>query len=632
MAHDWYRFFGASQCLSSRRGRGTGEDLELMTHDASDGPILTVRNITDGRSRSVLGDYGSARNAILTADGKSILNLLDDNGSEMGHVWTFAVDGSSATDLTPGLQPYTLRGIDTAREGTAAVLVAAATDGFSLWLVDTAGKQSARRLFTSQAEAWNGLISADGRWACLDTTDHNPGMRRFAVTVVPTRDSSPEPQTRTLSDGPEGPVRGIRFSPVPADDRILVATERSGFIRPCIWNFIDGSRSDLDAQHVDGDLVPLDWSDDAAHVLLVHVDQGVHHVLEWDTTTGQLQAVQHATGAFFEPDIASAHLNYWASHYGADGNIRLLHQRFDTPLSILRVDRASGAITSVWSPDVVHPGIPLTSHTIRSLDGTAVQMWAARPKETDGPVPVFLSVHGGPQLVTVDRYTPEAQAWLHSGFAYAAVNYRGSQTFGRRYREGFWQAIGERELEDIAACVEWLVNEGIADKDKIFISGASYGGFLSLLALGRLPGVFAGAMAFVPMADWVTGYEDMNPALRGAWRSFFHGGPEDIGDVYQRASPITYVQHVRAPAWIKTGTHDTRTPPRQVYAYAKALEDAGGDVTLEWFSGGHETTSRKAELADQERMMELAAKAIRGEPWAQAHVTPPPPGSVCTDH
>ncbi|MFJ3492031.1 alpha/beta hydrolase family protein [Streptomyces sp. NPDC086091] len=628
MTSDWQRFFDARQCVSSRRGRGTGDDLELLAHDGPDGAYLTVWDVARDTERPVEGAYGDARNAVLSADGRAVLNLLDDNGSEMGHLWSLPVDGTPGTDLTPDLPPYTLRGIDVARTGARAVVSAVAEDGFTLWLIATDGTAPPRRLFHSTAEAWNSRISADRRWASVDTTDHNPGLRRFAATVLDTTADSPADTARTLSDGPEAPVRGIRFSPVTGDDRLLVSTERTGHQRPCVWSFTDGTRTDLDADHLDGDIVPLDWSDDASHVLLVHVDHGVHRVLEWEPGTGRLHAVDHPAGAFFEADIADAHPDYWASHYGADGLPRLLHQRFDLPLTVLRADRATGTVTPVRTPALRPAGVALTSYTVRSVDGTPVQLWAGRPPGTDGPAPTLLSVHGGPQLVTVDRYTPEAQAWLAEGFAYAAVNYRGSQTFGRRFREGFWHAIGDRELEDIEASVRWLVHEGIADPDRILISGASYGGYLSLLSLGRLPDLFAGALAFVPMADWSAAYADMNPALRSAWRAFFHAGPDDDPEAFRRASPITYVDQVRAPVWISTGTHDTRTPPRQVHLYAQALEKAGGDVTVEWFSGGHETSSRTAELADQQRMLDLAARAVRGEPWSEGPVTAPPAGAI----
>ena len=122
---------------------------------------------------------------------------------------------------------------------------------------------------------------------------------------------------------------------------------------------------------------------------------------------------------------------------------------------------------------------------VPSADGTPVQLWWAAPEGT--PRGTVLEVHGGPNLVTPDRYAPDAQAWLAEGYAYASLNYRGSVTFGRAFREGFWGVAGDREIEDIAAAIGFLRDAGLADPASTFITGASYGGHLSLLAAGRLP-------------------------------------------------------------------------------------------------------------------------------------------------
>ncbi|GGO93153.1 peptide hydrolase [Wenjunlia tyrosinilytica] len=609
-----------------------------MVLDGPDGETLAVWDTTEAAPVPLPGDFGDPKEAVLTADGACVLGLRDDNGSEMGHVWAApAGAGAGAVDLTPGLPPYTLRGIDVGRYGSRAVITAVADDGFTLWLVDSGGNEQPRRLFTSRNEAWNGLISATGELACIDTTEHNPGFRRFAVTVV---DTGTGRVVASLSDGPEAPVRAVRFSPVAGDGRLLAATERTGYARPCVWNPADGTRIDADAPGLDGDLVPLDWSDDASRVLLVHVDAGVHQVMELDLATGGLSRIEHPPGAFFEPDVAAAHLYSWASHYAADGRIRLLHQRFDQPLTVLHVDQRTGEARPGWQPRDVGPGTAVVSRTVRSADGTAVQLWVGRPPGADRPTPLVLYLHGGPQMATVDRYNPEAQAWLASGTAYAALNYRGSVTFGRAFREGFFGTVGAREVEDIEAAVGWLVAEGIADKENVFVTGPSYGGFLSLLAVGRLPDLFAGAFAFVPMADWVSAHEDMNPALRTACRSFFRASLEEDPGRYVRASPISYVGQVRSPVWIRHATHDTRTPPSQAHSYALALERAGGDVVLDWFSGGHETSSRDMAIGDQQRMMDLVQSALRGERWSRSRVRPPDPDPdsapdrdpACRDH
>ncbi|MFD0647705.1 alpha/beta hydrolase family protein [Streptomyces malaysiensis subsp. malaysiensis] len=291
---------------------------------------------------------------------------------------------------------------------------------------------------------------------------------------------------------------------------------------------------------------------------------------------------------------------------------------FRLPLRVLNGDGPENLPGPEVFPRQDLDGVRCRSAAVRSADGTSLQLWWARPRGVEEPAPLVLHLHGGPNLVTVDRYDPAAQAWLDNGVAYASLNYRGSVTFGRRFREGFMPHIGDRELEDIEAAVRWLVAEGVADPGKVFITGASYGGFLSLLAVGRLPGLFAGALAHVPMADWLAGYEDMNPALRAACSSFFGARPQDDVERFVRASPITYVADVVAPVWINQGTHDTRTAPNQVRGYVEALRAAGGNVVVDWYSGGHETSGRAKALSEQNMMLGLVRAALRRQPWDQA--------------
>ncbi|MEO3862851.1 prolyl oligopeptidase family serine peptidase [Acrocarpospora sp. B8E8] len=548
-------------------------------------------------------------NPLPAADGSSVLVLHDEDGGEVGHLWSYPADGKPV-DLTPELPPYTLRGIDVARDGSAIVISTVTDEGFTLYhLADGA----AHRLFRSRNEAWNSRISADGALASIDTTDHNPGIRRFAVTVLDTSDGA---VLASVSDGPLAPVRGVRFSPVAGDPRLLVSTERTGFARPAVWNPRTGERVDVDAPELSGELVPLDWSDDGTRLLLVHVDRGIHRVYEYDIQAGELLRVPHPDGAFFFPEVACAVTNQWASHYGPGGQIRLLRQRADLPFDVLALDRGESEPRSILAPEAVVAGIPLRSVSVTSKDGTALQLWVAAPHGASGPVPLVLNVHGGPNLAEVGGYDPVAQAWLAEGFAYASLNYRGSVTFGRTFREGFWGAVGDRELEDVEAAWQWLVGASIADPAAVFITGASYGGYLTLLSLGRLPDLFAGGFAFIALADWKLAYEDMHPALQAAWRSFLGGRPETAEERFRLSSPMTYVENVRAPVLIYQGRYDTRTPARQAEEYARRLRAAGGDVLLRFFEGGHGPIGNDGVVGKFELELELARKALRAEPWS----------------
>ncbi len=271
----------------------------------------------------------------------------------------------------------------------------------------------------------------------------------------------------------------------------------------------------------------------------------------------------------------------------------------------------------------VPAGRAFTSQLVESEDGTPIQLWLARPEgEPRGTV---FEVHGGPNLVTIDRYSPTAQAWLEEGFAYASVNYRGSVTFGRDFREGFWGVGGDLELADIKAAVEWLRSQGLADPATTLITGPSYGGHLTLLSMGRLPGLFAGGLAHVAMADWKAAWEDMNPALRGAWTAFLGGRPEQVPEVLERFSAVNFVDQVVGSVWLNQGARDTRTPAAQAQRYADLLQAAGGDVVLDWFDAGHEPTGLDGMVADQTRMHALAERTLAGREWADEPVSSGPP-------
>ena len=81
-------------------------------------------------------------------------------------------------------------------------------------------------------------------------------------------------------------------------------------------------------------------------------------------------------------------------------------------------------------------------------------------------------------MVAREIYDPDAQTWLDHGYAYLTINYRGSTTFGREFKEKIWGDLGHWEVEDMVAARDWLIHEGIAQPNAILVTGASYGGYL----------------------------------------------------------------------------------------------------------------------------------------------------------
>lgn len=591
----------ATPLLMTVRAAAGAADLALVIENHPEGARGRIWRTP--ATPSDLLPFEVSTGAIVTTDGRWIVDLDDGGGSEVGTLVATSVDGSERVELTPGRAPYVLRGLESSFDGSSIVATAVDEDGFHVMVIPAAPWGEPRVVYSNPVEAWFGLPSADASLVSIDTTDHNPGIRRPRITVV---DAASGASVATLDDLPDGPVRAVRFSSVVGDARILLNTERSGFSRPVIWHVRSGDRRDFALPDLTGEIIGLDWHAPTGRVLALHVDGGIHRLIELDEADGSVRIVLDG-GSFAEPDVANLHPYYWTTYYAPDGSIRAMRSSWDVPLHVTEV-AADGTETTLIAPAAVPPGHSLSSTIITSADGTHLQLWSGRPSDREARGTV-LFIHGGPNLVAVDRYDPSAQAWLDAGFAYASLNYRGSVTFGRAFREGFWNSGGDREIEDVAAAIAWLREQGLADPASTFVTGESYGGHMTLLTVGRLPDLFAGGFAHVAVADWSVTIQAMNPAVRSVWSSWVP--PELVA----RFSAITYLDDVDASVWINQGSIDTRTPVVGVKGYVDRLRARGGDAVLEIFEGGHEPTGLEGARLSQRRMQELAFKTLAGERW-----------------
>jgi dipeptidyl aminopeptidase/acylaminoacyl peptidase len=209
---------------------------------------------------------------------------------------------------------------------------------------------------------------------------------------------------------------------------------------------------------------------------------------------------------------------------------------------------------------------------------------------TPGPgssFPTVFCVHGGPAAADEDAFDPTRAAWLDAGFAVVQVNYRGSTGYGSAWRDALTERVGHVELADIAAVHDHLVASGVVDPGRSVIAGYSWGGFLTLLALGVQPARWAAGVAGVPVADYPAAYEDEMEPLRAYDRALFAGSPAEVPDAYRDSSPLTWVDRVRAPVLVLAGENDPRCPIRQVENYLDAMAARGAAYAVYRYDAGH---------------------------------------------
>jgi dipeptidyl aminopeptidase/acylaminoacyl peptidase len=121
----------------------------------------------------------------------------------------------------------------------------------------------------------------------------------------------------------------------------------------------------------------------------------------------------------------------------------------------------------------------------------------------------------------------------------------------------------------------------------VAIVGGSWGGYLTLFALGTEPDRWSAGVALVPLADFAMSQEDQ-PAFMTAYDHVLFGGTlEEMPDEYRAASPLTYVDEVRSPVLITAGANDPRCPPRPTDTYVERLRDRDHDVVYIRKDTGH---------------------------------------------
>jgi dipeptidyl aminopeptidase/acylaminoacyl peptidase len=221
-----------------------------------------------------------------------------------------------------------------------------------------------------------------------------------------------------------------------------------------------------------------------------------------------------------------------------------------------------------------------------------------------------MRVHGGPTWLDTDRWNPEIQSYVDAGFAVAMVNYRGSTGYGRAWRDEIIGNIGRPELDDVNAGLADLVSVGIADPDRAVIAGWSWGGYITLLELGKHPDLWRCGVAGVPVGDYEAGYDDLSPLLQAYDRALLGGRPDEVPDLMRDRNPINFADNVTSPVLILAGENDSRCPIRQVLPYVERLRGRGQPVELYTYGTGHSSFDVEEEIRQQRVILDFLARQV----------------------
>jgi dipeptidyl aminopeptidase/acylaminoacyl peptidase len=234
-----------------------------------------------------------------------------------------------------------------------------------------------------------------------------------------------------------------------------------------------------------------------------------------------------------------------------------------------------------------------------SSDGQRVDGLLTMPDGVGAPVPLVLQVHGGPTSAYRDTWLgrdPQTSCLVARGYAVLWPNPRGSSGRGAVFAEAVRGDMGGLDVDDVVSGVRHLVDRGVADPERLGITGISYGGFMSAWVPTRSD-LFGASVARSPCTDWLLQHLTSNIAEFD--RRFLRGEPFDPGSQYAERSPLRHVDDIRTPMLLTAGLNDLATPPSQAQVLHTALHERGVETQLVLYPEEGHGVRHPLTLADQ---------------------------------
>ncbi len=529
-------------------------------------------DVSTGVRRQVSESSVGVTDGAPTLDGEGVLWFDDETGDESGRWLVQSFAGGETRPFLEGVPHGWSEGLAQAPGIVAAGI--SDRDGFAVYVArdDEPVRELARsprglRIGSNDEGGFLlGGLSLDGALLCVEHSEHGDVIRQ-ALRVLDTRTG--ESVGDLLDDGMS--LLAKCWSPVPGDQRLAFEHERDGDERPGIWDLATGIRTDLELD-LDGGVTVQAWWPDASALLLRNLYEGRSHLYRYALASGELTRIPTDPGYI------------WTARVRPDGRVWFVHEQ--GARARLALDESATNLLPLPSAGSV--GRPYESWHFENPHGQRVHGFYVTPDESGGPFPVLMFVHGGPTWLDFDRWQPEVQAYVDAGFVVGLVNYRGSMGYGREWRDTLIGNIGGPELEDVNAGLEDLVRRGLADRERAVVAGHSWGGYVTLLELGKHPDLWLCGVAGVPVGDYESGYEQLSPLLQAYDRALLGGHtPSELPDLMRDRNAINFADDVRAPVMFVIGRNDSRCPYDQAMRYVDKLAARGHPHEVYVFETGH---------------------------------------------
>ncbi len=376
--------------------------------------------------------------------------------------------------------------------------------------------------------------------------------------------------------------KGLESSPVVSPDGKHIAYARRDDEKVMYKNSYlyvmksDGTDAKNLTKDVDNSVSNFHWKDNKH----VYFQQSVRGLAQVDVVSlsGSVKAVAKGLGG-----TTLGRPYVFGTYHAVDDVVAYTKGRTDRPADLYVTTRNERQLTALNEDVLGHKQLGEVKEIVypSSIDGEEIQGWYILPPNYDSSktYPLILEIHGGPNLAYGPVFTAELQRMAAEGYVVFYDNHRGSTGYGERFAlllQGKYSS--EYDFSDHMSGVDALIEKGIADPERLFITGGSAGGIASAYAIG-LTNRFKAAVVAKPVINWLS---KVLTADSGLYQIPFQfpGMPWDNVEHYWKRSPLSLVGNVTTPTMLITGVEDKRTPMSETEQFYQALKIQKVDSVL----------------------------------------------------
>jgi len=524
-------------------------------------------------------------------DGNFLAYALDPDGSESYHIFIHNFQTNISSDLTPNIAYAHQPNFAWSPDGKMMAVLSDRHGQFALHLLPTDGTPG-RLLKNVFHPCWDVTWSPDGQWIALEAESRASDRSIYVIPINRPRKATKVTTAQLKIKGEVLNAQNPAWSP---NSKFLAFSGENGEWHD-IGLFNPETREITWVNQSVGDDTQPAWSRSGDVIGWVHAE-GARTSFQFKEGSADIKQIHVGAGVHYLPQFTS-------------DSVVILYEDFSHPCDLWKINLADASMQQLTN------SLPAELHNTEFAQPEEV--WYAGKDGTQVPALLYrgtskravINIHGGPNWLFQFLWHPTMSYMASCGWTVLAPNYRGSTGYGKKWQNASRYDMGGVDTDDCAAGVKYLVENNLADENKIGVTGRSHGGYLTMTCLTMYPELFAVGSAVVPFLNWIKSHYKSREDLQH-WNIENMGDPEENKELWNARSPYFFLDKVNAPVQLICGGLDPRCPSIDSIDARDKLVELGKAVELLLYKDeGHSFLKIENILDSEIKRMEFLARVL----------------------